>query len=283
MIVARTAQEVRGTARGAVTLVPTMGALHAGHVSLIRLAAAHGDPVVVSVFVNPTQFGPAEDFATYPRDLDADAAVAADAGATVLFAPSADEVYPAGFATTVDPGPLGRELCGASRPGHFAGVATVVTRLFGLVAPSRAVFGAKDRQQLVLVEQVTRDLALGVELVAAPTVREADGLALSSRNLGLDAASRAAAAAVPAALRTVAARYAAGERDPEALLADPPRGLDVEYLELRSAELHAYDPDRPAAALIAAHVGGIRLIDNVLLDPSAPAAALHELRQEETR
>ena len=280
MIVARTAAEVRAAVRGAASFVPTMGALHAGHASLIASAASHGDPVVVSDFVNPTQFGPGEDFAAYPRDLDADAAIAAAAGAAVLYAPSADEIYPAGFATSVDPGPLARELCGATRPGHFAGVATVVVRLLGLVRPARAVFGRKDLQQLVLMQHVARDLALAVEIVPSPTVRESDGLALSSRNRYLDRAARAAAADVPEALRRIAGAYAAGERRHDALLAAGADVLEVEYLELRSADLGVYDPDQPAAALIAARIDGTRLIDNVILDPAAADAALAELAME---
>lgn len=282
MILARTADEVRAATGGAVAFVPTMGALHEGHASLIRLAAGFGGPVVVSDFVNPTQFGPGEDFERYPRDLDADAAIAAAAGADVLYAPDVAEVYPDGFATTVDPGPLAAELCGRSRPGHFAGVATVVVRLYGLVRPTRAVFGRKDYQQLVLMQRVARDLALGVEVVPAPTVREADGLALSSRNRYLDAAGRERAAQVPAALRAVAHAYADGERTASGLLgAADLDGLDLEYLELRAADLGPHDPERPAVALIAGRIGTTRLIDNVLLDPAHPDRAAQELAAKE--
>ncbi len=282
MIIARTADEVRAAVTGEVAFVPTMGALHEGHASLVRLAVGFGGPVVVSDFVNPTQFGPGEDFERYPRDLDGDAAIAAAAGADVLFAPAVDEVYPAGFETAVDPGPLGDELCGATRPGHFRGVATVVTRLYGLVGPTRAVFGRKDYQQLILMRRVARDLALGVEVVGAPTVREPDGLALSSRNRYLDAAGRERAAQVPAVLRALAGAYADGARAEADLRAETPTdGLDLEYLELRDAELGPHDPDRPAVALIACRVGATRLIDNVLLDPADPDRAAHELAAKE--
>ena len=274
MIIARTADEVAATVSGPIAFVPTMGALHEGHASLIRRAAASGNAVVVSDFVNPTQFGPGEDFERYPRDLAHDAAIAEAAGADVLYAPAVDEVYPDGFATTVDPGPLATELCGARRPGHFAGVATVVTRLYGLVGPTRAIFGRKDYQQFVLMQQVARDLALGVEVIGAPTVREPDGLALSSRNRYLSPSERRTAAEVPAALRRLACAYAAGERtEPLLLQAAATEGLELEYLALRATGLSAYQPAAPAVALIACHVGGTRLIDNIELDPAAPDAA----------
>lgn len=273
MIIARTAADVHAAVAGPITFIPTMGALHDGHASLVRLAAQGAGPVVVSDFVNPTQFGPGEDFEAYPRDLDADAAIAEAAGADVLWAPTVEEIYPPGFATTVDPGPLADELCGASRPGHFAGVATVVTRLFGLMQPVRAIFGRKDYQQLVVLQRVTRDLALGIDVVGAPTVREHDGLAMSSRNRYLSPAERARAAAVPHALRSVASAYADGERHPDALLDVPLGGLELEYLALRAADLSAYDPQRPAVVLIAGRIGSTRLIDNLELDPIAPASA----------
>jgi pantoate--beta-alanine ligase len=274
MIIARTADEIAATVSGPIAFVPTMGALHEGHASLIRRAAASGNAVVVSDFVNPTQFGPGEDFERYPRDLAHDATIAEAAGANVLYAPAVDEVYPEGFATTVDPGPLATELCGARRPGHFAGVATVVTRLYGLIGPTQAIFGRKDYQQFVLMQQVARDLALGVEVIGAPTVREPDGLALSSRNRYLSPSERRTAAEVPAALRRLARAYAAGERtEPLLLQAAATEGLELEYLALRATDLTAYQPAAPAVALIACHVGGTRLIDNIELDPAAPDAA----------
>lgn len=273
MIIARSAAEVHAAVEGPITFVPTMGALHDGHASLVRLATQGTGPVVVSDFVNPTQFGPGEDFEAYPRDLDADAAIAEAAGADVLWAPSVEEIYPHGFATTVDPGPLASELCGASRPGHFVGVATVVTRLFGLMQPVRAIFGRKDYQQLVLLQRVTRDLALGIDVVGAPTIREHDGLAMSSRNRYLSPEERALAAAVPQALRSVAAAYADGERVPDVLLDVPLGALELEYLAVRASDLSPYDPQRPAVVLIAGRIGNTRLIDNLELDPIAPASA----------
>ena len=273
MIIARSAAEVHAAVEGPITFVPTMGALHDGHASLVRLATQGTGPVVVSDFVNPTQFGPGEDFEAYPRDLDADAAIAEAAGADVLWAPSVEEIYPPGFATTVDPGPLASELCGASRPGHFVGVATVVTRLFGLMQPVRAIFGRKDYQQLVLLQRVTRDLALGIDVVGAPTIREHDGLAMSSRNRYLSPEERALAAVVPNALRSVAASYADGERRPDALLDVPLGALELEYLAVRASDLSPYNPQRPEVVLIAGRIGSTRLIDNLELDPITPASA----------
>ena len=284
MIIARSTSELRAAIPGPVSFVPTMGALHAGHASLIRLAAADGSCVVVSDFVNPSQFGEGEDFESYPRDLDGDAAIAEQAGARILYAPEVSEIYPPDFSTTIDPGPLAHELCGAHRPGHFAGVATVVVRLFGLVRPQRAIFGRKDYQQLAILQHVTKDLALGIEIVGAPTIRDADGLALSSRNAYLSAAERVQAAALPVALQQVAAAYANGERD-AAILAAVGRnsldGVELEYLELRSAELAPYDPEHLAVLLVAGHVGTTRLIDNIVLDPTAPKHAVAQLSTKE--
>ena len=284
MIIARSASELRAAISGPVSFVPTMGALHAGHASLIRLAAADGSCVVVSDFVNPSQFGEGEDFESYPRDLEGDAAIAEQAGAQILYAPDVGEIYPPDFSTTIDPGPLAQELCGAQRPGHFAGVATVVVRLFGLVGPRRAIFGRKDYQQLAILQHVTKDLALGIEIVGAPTIRDADGLALSSRNVYLSAAERVQATALPVALQQVAAAYANGERD-AAILAAVGRnsldGVELEYLELRSAELAPYDPEHLAVLLVAGHVGCTRLIDNIVLDPTAPKHAVAQLSTKE--
>jgi len=284
MIIARSATELRAAINGPVSFVPTMGALHAGHASLIRLAAADGSCVVVSDFVNPSQFGEGEDFESYPRDLESDAAIAERAGAQILYAPDVGEIYPPDFSTTIDPGPLAQELCGAHRPGHFAGVATVVVRLFGLVGPRRAIFGRKDYQQLAILQHVTKDLALGIEIVGAPTIRDADGLALSSRNAYLSAAEREQAAALPVALQQVAAAYVNGERD-AAILAAVGRnaldGVELEYLELRSAELAPYDPEHLAVLLVAGHVGATRLIDNIVLDPTAPEHAVAQLSTKE--
>ena len=255
--------------RGDVALVPTMGALHDGHRALLRAARAAAPTVVMSLFVNPAQFGPGEDFARYPRDEGADVAIAEDEGADVVFAPDVATMYPPGFATTVDPGPLGDQLEGQARPGHFRGVATVVTRLFGLVRPQSAFFGDKDYQQLIIVRSAARDLALGVEVAGVPTVRDADGLALSSRNRYLSPAEREQATALPAALRIAGDLYAAGERDGSRLTAAARARLPFEpdYLELRRrADLGAYDPADPAILLVAARIGATRLIDNIPLE-----------------
>jgi pantoate--beta-alanine ligase len=251
--------------RDDVALVPTMGALHDGHRALLRAARASAPTVVMSLFVNPAQFGPDEDFARYPRDEGADFAIAGDEGADVVFAPGVETMYPNGFVTAVDPGPLGDELEGLARPGHFRGVATVVTRLFGLVRPQKAFFGEKDFQQLVIVRNAARDLALGVEVVGVPTVRDADGLALSSRNRYLSAAEREQATALPAALAAAGRLYDAGERDASLLTAVARDRLPFapDYLELRRrADLGAYDPAEPAVLLAAARIGTTRLIDN---------------------
>jgi pantoate--beta-alanine ligase len=269
--VARTLPELTAALAGRddIALVPTMGALHDGHRALLRAARRSSATVVMSLFVNPAQFGPGEDFDQYPRDEEADLAVASAEGADLVFAPDAGVVYPEGFATSVEPGPLGDELEGRSRRGHFRGVATVVTRLFGLVSPQRAFFGEKDYQQLVIVRSVARDLALGVEVVGVPTVRDDDGLALSSRNRFLSPDERERARTMHAALRSAGRLYAAGEQD-ERLLLDTARArlaMDPDYLELRRREdLGAYDPERPAILLVAARLGTTRLIDNLSLE-----------------
>lgn len=269
----RALRDLRPHAGGtSLALVPTMGALHGGHARLIEAARRAADLVCVSVFVNPLQFGPSEDLSRYPRDLDRDADVAALVGADVVFAPGVDAMYPPGFATTVDPGPVATILCGRSRPGHFAGVATVVTRLFGLVRPDVAFFGAKDYQQTVVIRRVVDDLALGVTVRVEPTVRDHDGLALSSRNRFLSAAERSAAAAIPRALEAAAAAYRRGSRDADALLGSvtttiADAGLRLDYAELRRADtLDPYDAASPAVLAVAAFAGDTRLIDNVVLE-----------------
>ena len=222
-VVAETAADLRrlrAALPGPVALVPTMGALHEGHRTLVRAAKQRAATVVVSVFVNPTQFGPGEDFDRYPRTWDADLAALAEEGADVVFHPGVEEVYPAGaLGVTVDPGPLGGVLEGAVRPGHFAGVLTVVAKLFGLVRPDVALFGEKDYQQLTLIRAMARELALGVEVVGVPTVREDDGLALSSRNRYLSPEQRAAAVALSRRAARRGRRRAAGRRRP----CSPPR------------------------------------------------------------
>jgi pantoate--beta-alanine ligase len=253
-----------------VALVPTMGALHPGHAQLIRTArgaVSDDDAVVVSVFVNPLQFGPGEDLDRYPRTFEADLATCADQGADVVFAPLLEEVYPGGDPqVTVEPGPVGSLLEGATRPGHYRGVLTVVAKLFGLVRPDVAVFGQKDYQQLVLVRRMVDDLCMGLEVVGAETVREPSGLALSSRNAYLDPSQRQAATVLS---RALAAGAAAGTGGPEAVLGaahavlhEEP-GVELDYLALTSPELGAPPAYGEARLLVAARVGTTRLIDNV--------------------
>jgi pantoate--beta-alanine ligase len=253
-----------------VGMVPTMGYLHRGHLSLIDRARAECRGVIVSIFVNPTQFGPNEDFARYPRDLARDLDHCERAGVDLVFTPSESEIYPPGFATYVEVTGLQDRWEGMSRPGHFRGVATVVARLFRLALPDRAYFGEKDYQQLQIVRRMTRDLALDLEIVPCATVREADGLAMSSRNAYLDPESRAHAIALWEALRAAQEGAAAGGRDAAALTAamhaavarHPRMELDyaavVDSVTLEPLEIIAGE----ARALIAARVGGIRLIDN---------------------
>ncbi|MEO6887223.1 MAG: pantoate--beta-alanine ligase [Jatrophihabitantaceae bacterium] len=252
---------------GPVGLVPTMGALHAGHVALIQHARQTCESVVVTVFVNPMQFAPTEDLAVYPRTLDQDMAICERAGVDLVWAPAVDDVYPAGTAqVAVDPGRLAGELEGAVRPTHFAGVLTVVAKLFGLVRPAYAFFGEKDYQQLALIQRMVGDLELGVGVSGVPTVREADGLALSSRNAFLSPAERRRSVVLSRSL--FAGRGVAGEGADAVLsvarsvLATEPE-VSVDYLELRDAALGP-NPTRGAARLlVAARVGTTRLIDNV--------------------
>ena len=248
----RTIPEVRAAlaplrAAGSVGLVPTMGALHAGHEALLAAARDECETVAVSLFVNPAQFDESADLRRYPRDEARDAAIAAEAGADLLFAPSATEMYPEGFQTWVDVTELGSVLEGAFRPGHFRAVATVCCKLFNIVRPTVAYFGQKDAQQVEVVRRLVRDLDLDLEIRVVPTVRDEDGLALSSRNALLSPAEREQASLLPRAL---------GTRDPEAArrVLD---GLDVDYLEVAP-----FDPPVLAAAV---RIGGVRLIDNVVL------------------
>ncbi len=268
--IARTREELND-ARGAstVALVPTMGALHDGHVQLLKHARPLGETLIASVFVNPTQFAPGEDFEAYPRTFDADLERCAEAGVDLVFAPAIPTMYPSGVvdAVTVDPGPLGAILEGVVRPTHFRGVLTVVAKLFGLVRPDVAIFGEKDYQQLVLIRQMSRELALGAEIVGCPTVREADGLAMSSRNRYLSVPERRQAAALSAALR---AGVAAGPMGADAVLAAAGAVLAhaeiaPDYLTLTDPELGAAVPGEGARLLVAARVGSPRLIDNTAL------------------
>ncbi len=256
-----------------IGLVPTMGALHDGHLSLIRHARATCDEVVVSLFVNPSQFNDAGDLAAYPRDEAHDAALAADAGADMLFAPAEAEVYPPGFATTVHVGGLTESLEGVERGvGHFDAVTTVVTKLLNMVGPDVAFFGQKDAQQALVVRRLVRDLDLPVRVDVRPTVREPDGLALSSRNVRLHGDDRERALALHDALRAAEASLASGERDADALrgaalAAMHARGVEPEYLELvRTDDLAPVERvDGDALLAVAARVGGTRLIDNTIL------------------
>jgi pantoate--beta-alanine ligase len=246
-----------------IGLVPTMGALHAGHLSLIEAARAGNDQVVVSLFVNPTQFGSGEDLDRYPRDEARDIAAAGEAGVDLLFMPTAENMYPDGFDTWVDPGKVGTYLEGSARPGHFRGVATICTKLFLMVRPQRAYFGRKDAQQVAVVKQLVRDMELPVEIVACPIVRDADGLALSSRNVFLSPDERRAALALPRALEAGLAAHRSGDDGVRAArqVLDAEPGLSVDYVA--QADL---DGPTLAAAVV---VGSTRLIDNVLLDAEA--------------
>ena len=246
-----------------IGLVPTMGALHAGHLSLIAAARADCELVVVSVFVNPTQFGRGEDLEQYPRDEARDIAMAESAGVDLLFAPTAEQIYPEGFDTWIDPGKVATYLEGSSRPGHFRGVATVCTKLFLLVRPQRAYFGRKDAQQVAVVKQIVRDLELPVEIVACPIVRDADGLALSSRNIFLSPEERQVALALPRALQAGLAAHRSGADAVRAAreVLDPEPGLRVDYV----AEADLDGPTLAAAVV----VGSTRVIDNVLLEGEA--------------
>ena len=256
-----------------IGFVPTMGALHEGHLSLIRLAKSKSDVVVASVFVNPTQFGPGEDLDAYPRDLKGDAEKLKSAGCDLVFAPPASQMYPEGFETKVTLSKTTQGLCGAHRPGHFDGVTTVVLRLFGIVGPDVAVFGEKDYQQLTVIRRMVQDLGLDIEIVGAPLIREKDGLAMSSRNAYLSPEERTRALALSQALFAARALYQTKERRIDALfdvaceiLAG--QSVEPEYLQIRHAyTLQALESlSTPAVMLVAAHVGRTRLIDNIRLD-----------------
>ena len=256
-------------------LVPTMGALHAGHLSLVDRARADSETVAVSIFVNPTQFGEGEDFAEYPRDLDADLEMLRQRGVDLVFTPDVSEVYPPGFDTWVDVGPIADRLEGAARPGHFRGVATVVAKLFGTVGPERAYFGQKDGQQTVVVKKLARDLDMGIEIVVLPTVREPDGLAMSSRNVRLSPDQRRAAAAVYRALCSGGDLWSAGERS-ASRISEAVRGVlenepllgSCDYVSLAATDtLEELDQAKPGTMLsTAVHLGPVRLIDNVILE-----------------
>lgn len=273
MRVVRSAPDLRSARAGLagpVGFVPTMGALHAGHASLVARARAECASVVASLYVNPLQFGPREDLARYPRTFDADAAMLERLGTDVLFAPTDDVMYPPGAQSTIDPGQIAAQLEGEHRPGHFRGVATIVLKLFNLVAPQRAYFGQKDAQQLAVVRQMTADFDLPVQIVACPIVREDDGLALSSRNAYLSTQERRDAVNLPQALRSVAQALVDGKADIQRLIADAtgmlaPLRLDyIAVVDPRSfAPLVTASAASDLLVVGAAYCGATRLIDNV--------------------
>jgi pantoate--beta-alanine ligase len=281
MLIAKTIAEVRAAVaklRGdkkCIGLVPTMGALHEGHLSLVRAARAHCSAVVVTIFVNPTQFGPKEDFAKYPRTFDEDCAMLEKEAVDVVFAPDAAEIYPPGASAVVEVAGISDRLDGVSRPGHFVGVATVVAKLFNIVQPDHAFFGQKDAAQVAVLRRMVRDLHFNLELIVCPIVREADGLAMSSRNRYLSADERQQALVLHRALRRVEAEIAAGVVDSQplidaglAVLADEPE-IRVDYFSIVDPGTLEDVPDVTAGALVAvaAGVGLTRLIDNVLIPP----------------
>lgn len=261
-----------------VGFVPTMGALHAGHAGLIRASRTESDYTVVSIFVNPTQFGPNEDFTRYPRTFEADRQLCAAVGANVIFAPTSEEMYPAGSRTFVEVTGLQDVLCGRSRPGHFRGVATVVMKLFQIVQPDLAFFGQKDAQQVAIIRRMIIDMNLPMSLHVVPTVREPDGLAMSSRNRYLDPSQRQNATCLVRALRRAESLLKTGERSVTAIeqaMAEtitPTPGAKLDYAEVRDAEtLDAITVlSRPAIAAVAVYFGTTRLIDNTVLSPAEP-------------
>jgi pantoate--beta-alanine ligase len=284
MLEITTEPELRDAVRAArvrderIGLVPTMGYLHAGHASLIEAAHRENDLVIVSIFVNPTQFGPAEDFGRYPRDLEHDRQVAGEAGAHIIFVPDESTMYPDGVEAQrvwVDPGPLADHLDGASRPDHFRAVATVVAKLFNLTGPDRAYFGQKDAQQLLVIKRMVRDLAYGIEIRAVQTVREEDGLALSSRNVYLDAEDRRRAVVLSSALGLAREEIATGERDARTVEQSMRSMIEREAPDARIdfitvADMDTLSPvtrtiERNAVIALAVYFGATRLIDNVMV------------------
>ena len=258
-----------------LALVATMGALHEGHLTLVRRAKEENETVVVSIFVNPAQFGAGEDLASYPRDLAGDLDLLRREGTDLVFTPGPEDIYPPGFDTWIDPGGLGNRLEGAHRPGHFRGVATVVAKLFNLVGPQQAYFGQKDGQQTRVIFQLVRDLALDVEVVVAPTVRHSDGLALSSRNVYLSPRQREAAPVVYRALCHAQRLWHAGDRDAESLRREVRRVLEqealiegIDYVSVAHGQsLDELEEGEPGAMVsVAVTLGQIRLIDNVILE-----------------
>jgi pantoate--beta-alanine ligase len=269
----RAACRARRAAKNSLGLVPTMGALHPGHLSLVGAARAQCDVVAASIFVNPTQFGPNEDFGKYPRTFEQDCALLEAEGVALLFAPQPEEMYPSGATTFVDVEGIGDRLDGASRPGHFRGVATIVAKLFHIVAPDKAFFGQKDAAQVAVLRRMVRDLDFDLELVVCPIMRDPDGLALSSRNRYLSAQERAQALVLSRALHAISETYHAGQKQVAPLL-DAGRSVMAIEPDVRIDYLEIVDPDTllplteaasGALVAIAAHVGSTRLIDNTLL------------------
>ena len=277
MTIVKTISEIRALRqklKGTVGFVPTMGFLHEGHLALVRRAKAESSAVMVSIYVNPAQFGPREDFGAYPRDLDRDLELLRKEGTDIVFVPSGDEMYPPGFNSWVDVEKVTERLEGASRPGHFRGVATVVAKLFNVVQPTRAYFGQKDAQQVVVIQRVVADLNMDMEVVVVPTVRESDGLAMSSRNIYLSSKERQAATTLFKALTLAWQLRKGGEKDAEkirrqmtALIRKEPLA-QIDYVSIADTEtLEELDLlDRPAVASLAVRIGKKRLIDNMPLD-----------------
>ena len=278
MRVIRTNKEMSQACREAVKpvgLVPTMGALHAGHLNLVDQARADNLTVAVSIFVNPTQFGDLKDLEKYPRDLEGDLEMLRDHGVDLVYVPTVDEVYPKGFDTWVDVGPLAEKLEGLHRPGHFRGVATVVSKLFNVMQPDRAYFGQKDGQQVVVIQKLARDLDMGVEVVVMPTIREPDGLAMSSRNVQLSADQRQAASVVHQALRRAYQLWIGCERNGDVLREAASQILRAELMVdsidyVSVAGMSTLDEsghvDGRAMVSVAVHMGAVRLIDNIVLE-----------------
>jgi pantoate--beta-alanine ligase len=277
MQVVKTIPEIRALRRqptGTVGFVPTMGYLHEGHLALVKSARAENASVIVSIYVNPAQFGPREDFGAYPRDLNRDLELLQKVGTDIVFVPSDDEMYPPEFSSWVDVEKVTERLEGASRPGHFRGVATVVAKLFNIVQPTRAYFGQKDAQQVVVIKRMVADLNMGIEIVVVPTVRESDGLAMSSRNIYLGVKERQAATILFEALTLAQRLWRDGERDAEKIrrqmtaLIQKESLAQIDYVSIADAETLAELDllDRPALASLAVRIGKTRLIDNIPLE-----------------
>ena len=267
-------RDARDLLGGTLGLVPTMGYLHEGHLALVRRARVENDTLAVSIFVNPSQFGPEEDLATYPRDMDRDLALLSAEGTDLVFIPSAEDMYPPGFDSWIEVGDLGRRLEGEFRPGYFRGVATVVAKLFNILQPHKAYFGQKDGQQVVVVRRMVADLNMGIDIVVVPTVREPDGLALSSRNVYLTPDQRKAAPVIYRALSRAREAWESGETDAERLrrevrsvLEQEPSVERTDYVSVADgSSLEELDTvNQPAMLSVAVHMGRTRLIDNVLL------------------